>query len=67
MERIKLSQADRAFFALVSEAIFTNPFGQRRQQLDREILGISKGAKSGNIVYKVIERVNRKLSALDQD
>jgi DNA-binding NtrC family response regulator len=67
MERTKLNQADRTFFALVSEAIFANPFGQRRQQLDREILGISEGAKSGNIVHKVIERVKTKLAALDQD
>ncbi|MCF7973412.1 MAG: sigma 54-interacting transcriptional regulator [Phycisphaerae bacterium] len=66
MDRIKLNQADRAFFTLVSEAIFANPFGQKRQDLDRRILGVSQGARPVHTVAKVVERVTKKLAALDQ-
>jgi len=66
MERTKLSAADRAFFALVSEASFANPFGQRRQDLDHEILGETKTAHWSLMVPHVIERVKKKLAGLDQ-
>jgi len=65
MERIEITSADRAFYTVVSEASFANPFGQRRQDLDQEILGLAKPGKA-LVIQKVIERVRKKLAALDQ-
>ncbi len=66
MERLKIGAADRAFFVLVSEASFANPFGQRRQDLDHEILGVTKTSHWSLMVPRVIEQVKKKLSVLDQ-
>lgn len=66
MEGIEITASDRAFYTLVSQAAFANPFGQRRHDLDREILGLAKTAKWSCQFEKVIARVRKKLSALDE-
>ncbi|MCP4452131.1 MAG: sigma-54-dependent Fis family transcriptional regulator, partial [Planctomycetes bacterium] len=66
MERITIKASDRALLALVAEATFANPFGQRRQALDREILGLTRTARGPSMVPRVIERVKQKLMVLDQ-
>ncbi len=66
MERIELKAEDRAFFSLVSEAAFANPFGKKRQALDRKILGVTQATRWATMVSKVIERVHSKLTTLDQ-
>lgn len=50
---------------MVSQAAFANPFSQQRETLDREILGLAKTARGGAKIQKVIERVQKKLCALD--
>lgn len=67
MEKIKLSSADRSFFDLVSEAAFANPFGGRRIELDREILGGRKGGTWPQIVSDVSRHVRDRISVFDRD
>lgn len=67
MAKIQLSETDRGFFGLVSEAAFANPFGGRRIELDREILGGRKGGTWPQIVLDVSRHVRDRISVFDQN
>jgi len=67
MAKIRLSATDQTFFGLVSEAAFANPFGGRRIELDREILGGRKGGTWPEIVSDVSRHVRDRISVFDQN
>ncbi len=43
-QKQKISPEDRRFFTLLAEATFSNPFGDRRVQIDLEIIGNVEGS-----------------------
>jgi DNA-binding NtrC family response regulator len=57
-----LSERDRAFFGLVSEAAFENPFGNRRLHLDAEIAASAGDAPEWR--ERMLQRVGARLRAL---
>ena len=66
MAKIELGREDRAFLSLVSEAAFTNPFTERRAQLNREISGRVKGDTWLQMVNQVTQRVRKKILELQE-
>ena len=66
MAKIELGREDRVFLSLVSEAAFTNPFSERRAQLNREISGRVKGDNWLQMVTQVTERVQKKILELQE-
>ncbi len=58
----KLSTDDRTFFNLVSQAVFSNPFSDARQGVDRQIIGTPAGDDEfsvDQVLNIVFKRVNR--------
>lgn len=58
----KLEAEDRQFFQLVSEAAFSNPFSERRDQLDTQLAGVTDASKEKQLlaaIGSVDERVRR--------
>jgi len=67
MALLKLHNAQRQFFSLVSAATFTNPFSPQRQQIDRQISQASGPRPWSKIVLEVIAEVKKSLAKLDAD
>jgi DNA-binding NtrC family response regulator len=61
----KLDDADRAFFQLVSEAAFSNPFSDAREATDLKIIGSARRMGSEERVLKVMETVSGRVAQLD--
>src|SRR5689334_10639251 len=65
MTQRKLRDADRAFFALVAEATFSNPFGQRRDELDRKMARTYAAPGGGPDLPRVLAHLEARLGALE--
>lgn len=65
MGKTRLSQEDKTFLSIVSEAAFVNPFSQRRAELDSQILGDTTKRNEMQKVAALIERVNERVQHLD--
>jgi len=59
-----LSAEDRAFFTLVSEAAFTNPFGDARARLDQTIARDAHSAKRHATIADTLRTVSSRLAQL---
>ncbi|NLH15475.1 MAG: sigma-54-dependent Fis family transcriptional regulator [Phycisphaerae bacterium] len=66
MEQRKLSQEDRTFFDLVSDAAFANPFSPKRAEIDQRIIGGRKGNWK-ELLPETIAQVERRVAQLDGD
>ncbi|MFA5344050.1 MAG: sigma 54-interacting transcriptional regulator [Kiritimatiellia bacterium] len=65
-ETVKLSEEDRAFFRLVGEAAFSNPFGDERAAMDLKIIGPSAHRMSAErALKKMMETVAGRVAKLD--
>lgn len=60
-----LSSDERYFFSLVREATLENPFGRRRDEIDRAISQSTAGVLSGNRIENVISAIKQRISELD--
>ena len=65
MSERKLREPDRAFFALVAEAVFANPFGRRRADLDRKMARTYAAPGGGPDLVRVLGHLDARLGALD--
>lgn len=61
----KLTEQDRRFFQLVSAAAFSNPFGDERAELDRQLAGLT-GAPKDKLLQAVIDSVEERVRALER-
>lgn len=61
----KLTEQDRRFFQLVSAAAFSNPFGDERAELDRQLAGLT-GAPKDKLLQAVIVSVEERVRALER-
>lgn len=59
----KLKDDDRQFFQLVSAAAFSNPFSDERDELDRQLAGITGAGKEG-LLHAAIASVQDRVKAL---
>ena len=62
-----LTPETKAFFSLVSEAAFANPFSEHRVELDRKISGGSATLPWRDIVPEAVREVTRQIEKLDAD
>jgi len=62
----RLSEEQRNFFSLVSDAIYTNPFSDIRHIIDVRIAGLFPDVHEANLIDKTIEEVKRRLSEIER-
>ncbi|BCS97323.1 Fis family transcriptional regulator [Desulfoluna limicola] len=62
---IRLTESQRHFFTLVSEAIYANPFAEEREAIDTRIAGLFPGARVENLIDETIREVSTRLKALE--
>ncbi len=60
---MELSGEDRAFFEMVSDAVFSNPFGDRRHAIDLRLGGVPETEERHTVLERVLERVDARLAA----
>ncbi len=63
----RLRSEERAFFALVNRAAFTNPFSDERVALDTEISDMPVDKSRERRIKGVMETLSRKIHRLDQE
>jgi len=61
---ISLTAEDRGFFLAVSEAVFANPFGSRREEIDRRILGTEERLPHAERSALLRERIAARVRAI---
>jgi DNA-binding NtrC family response regulator len=64
MDRLKLSETEKTFFRMVSQAAFLNPFGEERFDLDLKIAA-PKGGSPEQTLEAVIARVAGAVNGLE--
>ncbi len=62
--KIKLTAEDRAFFQLVGAAAFSNPFSEQRDQLDRQLAGVT-GSRHKNQLQTAIASVHERIQQIE--
>src|SRR4051794_38585477 len=65
MPSLRLRERDRAFFALVSRAVFSNPFSAERDEIDRRIAETYGAPEGGPDLSRVLKLLGDRLRALD--
>ncbi|MDH4230429.1 MAG: sigma 54-interacting transcriptional regulator [Nitrospirota bacterium] len=65
--KVKINAADRDFFRKVSEAAFTNPFGEDRNILDLKIAGSREEKNRQDLISRVIRKVADRVRGLDSE
>lgn len=65
-KKINLTDEQRRFFTLVSDAVVANPFSDKRNQLDMEIAGFFQDCAGENIIDKTIKGVMSRISELEK-
>ncbi|WP_303720868.1 sigma-54 dependent transcriptional regulator [Malonomonas rubra] len=61
----KLKTEDRQFFQLVSKAAFSNPFGEERAALDKQLAGLTGGSKK-ELLEAALESVRDRVRILEK-
>src|SRR5260221_8349876 len=61
-----LSPDDRAFFTLVSDAVFANPFGDERPRIDRRLVRAPRSLDRGQVLAQLLAAVSARLGGLER-
>lgn len=64
-DRKQLSGSDRAFFARVADSAFLNPFGDEREQADRQTTGSGPGASFEEVLENLLAELAQRLRTLE--
>ena len=62
---MRLAAEDRQFFQLVSEAAFSNPFSEQRDQLDTQLAGLT-GASKEKLLQAAVGSVHQRVCTLQR-
>jgi len=62
---IRLTDPQRHFFTLVSEAIYANPFAEEREAIDTRIAGLFPGTRVEGLIDATLREVSAQLEAID--
>jgi len=62
----RLSNKDRNFFSLVTDATFSNPFSPQRIEIDRRITGFDSSTNRDQVLQAESRLIGEKLQQLDQ-
>lgn len=65
MKKERLSAEERAFFTMVYQAAFANPFGELRERLDKKIASHFPGVERGAAGDRYIREITRRVEDLD--
>ena len=65
MMKITLTESDREFFALAADAAFTNPFSEKREQIDRHLAGTLKRRPREQVLPVMMRQLRKRLDGLD--
>jgi DNA-binding NtrC family response regulator len=65
-KQTRLTPEERAFFALVKQAIFANPFGSERPAIDAKIASDSTTDAGAHAIEQTVDAVERRLGLLQQ-
>jgi DNA-binding NtrC family response regulator len=65
MTERRLRESDRAFFSLVARAVFSNPFGDDRAELDRKMARSYEAPEGGPDLARVLAHLDARLRAID--
>ena len=63
----KLSSEEKAFFSLVNQAVFANPFSGKRVEIDRKIADLFPGASNKTAVQTAVNEVRRRILQLERE
>jgi len=63
----RLNDEERNFFNLVSEAVVTNPFTDRRMELDRQLSQPSPGSDEKNQRHQAVVEVRKRINRLEKE
>jgi hypothetical protein len=61
----RLNAGDREFASLVADAACTNPFSDRREELDVQLAGAAPGADRGEVLERVLSMIGELVARLD--
>jgi len=67
MSKKRLTNDDRGFFQLVSDAAAINPFSEERARIDRQISGIQAAENRRQRVLYAVDAIRQQLEKLDTD
>ena len=63
----RLSQKEREFFSLVTQAISANPFSDERVEIDLTLSGLSPGVSRSERITKLAEELNARIKLLEEE
>lgn len=62
----RLTEEQRHFFSLVSEATYTNPFSDKRLEIDLKIAGLFPEVPGDNLINKTLEEVTSRIGEVEK-
>ncbi len=62
-----LSEEEHRFFSLVHQVVLSNPFGDRRVEIDLKIAGLFPGISDDERIQRTIEEVDHRIKRLKDD
>ncbi|MBU1169724.1 MAG: sigma 54-interacting transcriptional regulator [Proteobacteria bacterium] len=66
-KKSRLTEEQRNFFSLVSEAIYINPFSDKRQEIDLRIAGFFPEVPGPGLIEKTLEEVKARINDLEKN
>ena len=66
-KKVRLSEQEREFFALVNQAVFANPFSDERVEIDLKIAGLLPGVPERERIEKAIGKIAESIEHLEKE
>ena len=66
-KKVRLSEQEREFFALVNQAVFANPFSDERVEIDLKIAGLFPGVPERERIEKAIGKIAESIEQLEKE
>ena len=66
-EKARLKPEEREFFSLVNQAVFANPFGDERMEIDLKIAGLPSGVPERERIEKAIRNITATMDRFEKE